>query len=469
MKISCYKTKVVLLKLTKIITLLIFTFSQANAYALFNINVHKTRSSQNNLAYYNYPLLPKAKDKKFYRQAANLGQVYQWDNTPIGNRNPLLLIHGGSGEGKYAFRWDRFINHTNADFNRHYKIYLYRYNSKARIRDLTPRLQQSLRRLYRRYGNKTIAVMCLSMGGNLIQAALTDSIVAALVDVVLSMGSPFHGSPLFSSDWFQYSLNDTPLCPPAKTLNAIGYKIYFKDHPNYLQDLKWDNMDSLIPDVGKFKAKVPLGPKGDLRVVSEANQTLKAINVESLVCKDKFITYAGYISNSYLRAKGIRIIENIITWPYHILMVRIPLLFGNTNSALKYLNSEMANVKVNNQASYINGIKQSYALNDGITPVSSAIYISNDGLKNCPLINEKALLKLNPYIDVRIARVFKNVGHVSFLEGNPIHGNKFVLDCLHKNQGHHTLFKWMQIDLMTNIKYYFSNAEIESEAEVINL
>ncbi len=459
--------------LIKVLVLCVLVLGySSSAWAIFSVSTHKNQAKANVEPYYIYPLLPKAKDKKFYKSKANLGQVYQWDNTPIGLRTPLLLIHGGSGEVKYAFRWDRFIKHTDRTFNQHYKIYLYRYDSKARIRDLSPRLEQSIRRLYRREGNRTIAVMCLSMGGNLIQASLTDPIVASLVDVVLAMGSPFHGSPLFSPDWFQYSLNATPLCPPARSFNAIGYKLYFKEHLNYQQDLKWDNMDSLIPDIGKFKALVPLGPKGDLRVTTEANQSLKAINVDNLNVKDKFITYAGYIPNSYLKPAPIRKIEDIITWPYHIIMVRVPILFGDTNSVLKFLNSEMANVKVNKKASHIKGVRQSYALNDGITPVSSAIYISNDGLRKNIITDEKSLMNVYPYIDVRVARVFKNVGHVSFLEGRPLRGNYFILDTLHKNDGRHSLFKWMQLDLLHNAKYYFTDANtdyIYLDDENINL
>ena len=438
----------------KIIRALILIILVANlniSCADCKISALKSKISQSDEPYYIYPLLPSAKDKEFYKSKPSLGQVYQWDNSPIGDRQPLLLIHGGAGEGKFAFNWEKFIRSTDKKFNSIFKIYLYRYDTKARIRDLTPRLEQSIRRLYRREGYRTISILCLSMGGNVIQASMTDPVVASLVNCILAMGSPFHGSPLFSQDWFKYSLNASPV----RGFNNIGYKLYFMGHPNYQQDLKWDNMDSLIPDIGKFKAKMPLGPKGDLRVVTETNQTLKAINVDDLNVKDKFITYAGYIYNPYLVPKPFRKLAFIISLPYYILTVRLPLMIGNSNAALRYLNREMSNIKVNRQSANIKDVRQSYALNDGITPVNSAIYISNDGLKNYPLTSQKSLKHVYPYIDVRLSRVFKNVGHTSFLSGRPIRGNYFVFDQLHKNEGHHSIFKWIQLDLSNNAKNYF--------------
>src|SRR5438094_5191553 len=96
-----------------------------------------------------------------------------------------------------------------------------------------------------------------------------------------------------------YSLDSSRLIPFARTLHWLDYRLYFSRHMNYLTDLKWDNLDGLIPTVGAFHGRTRLAPKGRLSPATDANPKLAEINRSGIVNKNKLIAYAGYLSNPY--------------------------------------------------------------------------------------------------------------------------------------------------------------------------
>jgi len=63
------------------------------------------------------------------------------------------------------------------------------------------------------------------------------------------MATPFHGSPLFSPDWLQYSLYRGHYLATVRLLDSLDYNVYFHSHKNYQEDLKWDNSDGMLPTV----------------------------------------------------------------------------------------------------------------------------------------------------------------------------------------------------------------------------
>ncbi|HEY9868180.1 MAG TPA: hypothetical protein V6D08_03150, partial [Candidatus Obscuribacterales bacterium] len=90
-----------------------------------------------------------------------------------------------------------------------------------------------------------------------------------------------------------------------------------------------------------------------------------------------------------------------------------------------------------------------YALNDGITPVSSALYLSPEACKTHMLLHESDIRSLKPAIDVRKARVFRNINHITFVTGKPPHrGSPLVRDELNPEQPEQQIFDWMLADLL---------------------
>ncbi len=398
-----------------------------------------------------YPLPISGKELKENFQGS---KIYQYDNSPIGLRQPILFVHGGGGEHQELFRWDKLIPYLtqNQNFQKKYKVYLIRYDSKLLLSQIMPEIKEVIIKLYDNTGKKPLRLVALSMGGNVAQRLLANTQVDHMIAQVFAMGSPFHGSPLFCSDWFSYSLYKRHHLAAVKVLDNVEYKEYFKFHKNYQTDLGWDDDDNAMPITSSFHSNLPLGPKGVLNR-KEANNGLSAIVNEDALDKQKIITYAGYLINPYIintPNKGILHKIRIGLYQFKTFLIAQT---ANELAALKLLNMEIAQMVANNP----NDQQQSkskvnkgyeYGLNDGITPVSSAIFLPPHALKSYPLVNESELIHVSKVTDVKVARVFRNINHVTFVDGPPKHGTKYLVDELHPNEPKQTIFNWILNELL---------------------
>jgi hypothetical protein len=394
-----------------------------------------------------FPIVPEDKDLKSKPQ---FSQVYQLDNSPIGDRKPLLLVHGGNGEHQKMFRWDKLVEHFQQDpaFMKQFKIYLLRYNSGALLEKTVPETQEAILNLYDAIGKKPLDVLALSMGGNVIQWSLTDPNVDNAVQMVLAMATPFHGSPLFSADWFQYSLYKARFLPGIRLLDSLDYRVYFHMHKNYQKDLKWDNADKAMPQVGAFHSKVPLGPRGNLTHKRDSNHKLAVINSLDKVNKQKFVTYGAYMLNSLVNAEDAHRPISGLRAPIKLLTTQLPAQLGHEQAALKVLNREISAVRVDTDATGDDPHAHFFALNDGITPISSALYLPANALQNHPIIHEQDLPTTAKYVDVKKARVFRGFDHVFFVDGKAPHKTPDeVRDELHPEQGNKHIFDWITDEL----------------------
>lgn len=376
-------------------------------------------------------------------------QLFQLDDSAIGERAPLLFVHGGGGEHKEMFRWDKVVGAFRKDpeFNKRYKVYFLRYDSEAPLPSSVNDAVEALIDFGDKNPTKKLTVVALSMGGNVMQGALADRRIDALVTRLIALGTPFHGSPLFSADWYQYSLHKNKFQPVSRLFDSLDYRAYFSRHKNYQKDLKWDNVDNAMPDVGKFHSLTPLGPKGNLTVGRDDNPLLATFNKEIKIDKNKITAYAGYLLNSDVLAMSRKQkMRSYLLAPYHFFTVRVPAQLGREQPALKVLNAKVSRV-VSDEEGY--GKAHLYALNDGITPISSAVFLSAKATREYPILKETDLSILNEITDIRKARVFRNIDHITFIEGSPPHrGSSFVRDEIHPNDGAHSIFDWMLNDLL---------------------
>jgi hypothetical protein len=380
--------------------------------------------------------------------------IYEYDKKPLGDRVPFLLVHGLHGEFYPYFRWDKVAKHFNADpeFANRFKVYFMRYDSRAELAKTVPAARDSLDDLYQASHERPICVMALSMGGNLTYEAMLNEKTDKQVALLMTLGTPFRGSPLFSSDWLQYGIYKNPETPWMRIDHALAYRIYFDHNPNLLSDLTWDDSDHAIPNIGPFSSKWPLGPHGDLTVADTINRRLLGLN-SHVVDRKKIITYGGYLINPYLMPGAARFIETKIMAPYTLFTVLLPAHLAREHPVLKMLNRTIATVIATPEAVSRAETPFVYALNDGITPLSSALFLPANVLASQAISKESDVPKLKNAIDVRIARVFRNIDHLSFIDGyNPRIIPTALRDELSPESGHRRLFSWMLNDIKTSFE-----------------
>jgi hypothetical protein len=397
-----------------------------------------------------YPLLP---TRTRIKKRATEVETFQLDSTPLGERSPFLMVHGLRGEFAPGFRWYKLAEHLkkSEDFNSRYKIYFVRYSSLDRIEFNLANYKAAFNHLYKVGHERPITVMALSMGGNLAYEAMTDKDIDSKTKLLFTMGTPFHGSPLFAKDWLNYSIYKRFSWPWTRVERYLTYGFYFNDNKQLRQDLSWDNVDLAVPDPGPFKSKLPLGPKGTLTASGTINDRLIKVN-NIPIDKSKLITYSGYMNNPYLIPRDERLMESAFLYPYFVLFTSFPAHFGQEHAALGLINHDMCLVPATKEVSQKANGQYPYVLNDGIAPVTSAIFLPPAAAKENYLVRESDIIKLKDKLDVAQARVFKNIDHLSFIGSEPktkVEGLRApVKDELNPSEPARDMFDWILADVL---------------------
>jgi len=412
-----------------------------------------------------WPLVPR---KTVLHDKPQQVQIYQLNTEMLGERTPLLLVHGLRGEYRRQFRWDKLVKKLKEDerFRTSYKIYLARYDSTASLRNTIPNFQKAVLKLSKATG-KPITVMALSLGGNLVYESMQDAEVDGAIKYLFTMATPFHGSPLFSPNWFQKKKKKNLSYPLTRIDHSLSYRLYFKRNPHLLQDLKWDNADGFVPSPGPFRSKLLFGPSGDLTVQSDSNLFLSDLIANSKVDKRKIIAYSGYLLNPYLLPSLRRQFETTMLAPYTFVTIMVPAHLAREHPVLKMLNREISRVIPGQSAPRVPNWPHMYGLNDGITPVNSAIFLPAEACRQLPLAREDDLSKVKAATDIRLARVFRNIDHLTFLDNyRPRRGVRLLRDQLNVESGQRPMFDWILDDLMS---LESSNSELARDTRTDDL
>ena len=398
----------------------------------------------------NYTLPPAQKDLKIPPSGV---EIYQYDETPIGNRTPFLMVHGLRGEFREYFRWETVVHSLmeKPEFREKYKVYFARWNTYVLLASVKEQFKEKIRELYQSVGKKQLTIMALSMGGNLVQDAMSDMDINADVEKVITLGTMFHGSPLFDFDWLRYSIIKNHSVPWVRGDLALSYKLYFRLHPNLLEDFRWDNSDHSIPNIGHFSTWFPFHVTGDVDLKALANKRIEKLD-ELRIDKKKFICYGGYLLTPYATPHKPSHLERAIKWPWWFATCTVPYHLGFEHPVLRALNYEMGRmvVAVPGSKKVLRGSSR-YALNDGITPLVSALYLPSEAIANNPIDREPSISKIRKHIDVGRARVFRQIDHITFVDNyRPHRLPKEMRDEMHPHLGARGIFDWMYMDLMEN-------------------
>lgn len=367
-------------------------------------------------------------------------EIYQSDLSAPGGRQPVLLVHGLKDEYAPGFhmRHIREFLTNNPAFQKRYKLFLARYDTAAPEKKAESDFKVAIKRFSAAEG-RPLVIIAVSLSGTAIRNAMSDSSVDHCVNRMITLGTPFHGTPFFSHDWMVYSFWKNHLWP-TRFSRYLAYKEYFKLHPNLLADHYWDNYDGQVPEIGSFKYRLPFLVEGTLLPPSLPPDG-------SSVVQDgrKITAYGGYLQTRYTkRPTGWERVP-FFHAPVFFVHRTIPAFFGREHSMLRLINHEMADSVSKNSIRDIN-----YAFSDGIGPVTSLLSVSESvPAAEYNLNNQADVEALKSRINVGKARLFANIDHVTFLDGRGPFGHRINLtDKFSPSETPRPIFAWLLSDLL---------------------
>jgi hypothetical protein len=346
-------------------------------------------------------------------------------------------MHGLIGEFHALFRWQQLAQFLSRDeaFQHRYKIYLARYNTQASAKDMTESFSRALRD-WKPSGGLTI--VAISLSGTIVRNAMRDPAVDQSISRVLTLGSFFRGSPLFCSDWMLQTIANRHLSPLCRFDRWLAYKLYFSRHKNLLIDYRWDNSDGQMPEIRTSRSQADLETK-----LNSPRQTQLMAPAQQPV-DHKFVVYAGYLHNQYIPTPHGSVYAFLYS-PFTFFWTTLPAQLGREQAALRFINHLIAEAvpAAANKSDII------YPLNDGISPISSSLLLSNDFVAHVDLGDEDSIRKIGKNSSAKKARLFDNTDHLTFIQGPRSSGSSAdVTDVLSPTEKPRPIFAWILKDLM---------------------
>lgn len=315
----------------------------------------------------------------------------------LNQKRPLILIHGTISDAHDYCDWEFLIQeiYKNELTYNQFDIYIYRYKSSTSEWNAIQRnLQFGLKQLLADYKPNThIDFIVSSLGGNLFCDAMSsDEYLSDKVNKVISLGSPFWGTPLLTKELITADKIE------SRSLNKLFYNSSNLLYKSMSKRLEWQL--SLKPE--------------DFKKDNFAEKSCNHL-------KNKFVNYGVYISSPMTNKVNPKK-EEIENW------LSANLIITNYQKAWNVLMHYKMSYEIENSLPQ----KNIYLLkfNDGLVPVFSSLWLSPQINKfiNQKTLNQKTLSKIkanNPK-----ARLFAGLDHTDLTHTNTINARKQNTDLL---------------------------------------
>lgn len=347
-------------------------------------------------------------------------------------RTPLILIHGIAPNRKSLYSWRLFLESArqNSDFQARYQVWLFVYDPTQSVSFNSGVLRRTLQALSdREKPDAPFRLAALSLGGLIVRQAMAeDAVFAARVDRVITLGSPFHGTPLASPPWFRERLRQESPASAMRWLNRPLYWLTGLKFPHFSRDFGWDDYNAAVPD--------------------ELKPALHRPQYSVLPPEDaaKFITYAGFFHASPAQLDEIGAYIQSLQ-PEKPAGKDSRVHWGGGHHRMKAMHKRLSDLP-------LKGCQESPSLlmhlNDGLSPVASQLWL---GRRTTPADSpcqgpDRQWLALRELNDQRQGRLFYGLDHRDWLEGRTrFRGNTILSDWLHTTESPRPLFDWLMHDL----------------------
>ncbi len=355
-----------------------------------------------------------------------------YNATPLNHRMPLVLIHGIAPEKGDYYNWATYLEaiQGNQAFNQRYKIYFFHFDPKKNVDETADVLIQSLIHLKQKKRVRKIRVIALSQGGLIFRRAYNHPKIQQLTEQAITLGTPFHGTPLANKSWMKERMKRGSIFSPMRHTLGITYHFVHKKSPHFESDYCWDNLDhGLAPEVNRG---LPL--------------KCHATDLATQYKNAPFITYASFFDvNRKKRAYILKQLDLDIQLPkersaFFLSRARV---FNLTQNKIEKMPLSNA----------LNPLKPKFTplmvYNDGVMPVSSALWL---GRFYNPHVSTHSQIQLWDALKnlqgTGTARLFPGIDHQNWMLDTTRTHSKKVLDLLNPNVPEKSVFDWLLYDLM---------------------
>ena len=367
---------------------------------------------------------------------------------------PLVLVHGIGAEDDRHFHWEEFLEFAESrpELRDKYKIYLFRYDSNRSVPEVSLALRDTLKAFIRvENAERPVRILAYSEGGLLTRNALQDPWLNEHTEQVITIATPFHGSPLANPGWMERQAKKDPVLSPVRASMGVAYWMTRKRYPSFEADFGWDNFDQSLS-------------------AQEAAGRSQRIGY-SLASKTNFITYGSYFG---VEGSAEQVLPQALGLADPLPKERVKLAHLFTKSVMFTLvRDNMAKLPLAPIAQAVKKIKPGRApesnellqgavamsalaearpmtaYNDGISPISSTLWLGRFTPSFEQVANpaEKVWAALASLKGTRVARLFKGIDHRDWMEGRNRTDSKVVTDLLNPDQAPKTVFEWLLYDL----------------------
>jgi hypothetical protein len=300
------------------------------------------------------------------------------DDEPLGNRTPLILVHGNNSETKDQYRWGDFIERAgqDSDFAGSYKMYLFRWDSSLSNKLNGLALGCSIDNEEDLH-NREVVILARSRGGIVSRYYMNDYVTlnggfsgqpgGEHVKYLVTLATPHRGSPGADPVWSIFSFDYNYFDVLSESL-SLAYMNKIHD-ANYIY-LQWDDVDNELTDEMVCWNVAYLNNNQYCGYLL-ANQTdLLALNQQESYL-GKIIAYGGNEFDGKLSKSGH---EEFISRIQE--EKKIEMFYDHW--ALSYFSGLMADMPVIPNGYPVNPIDDNYRrfqANDGMVPLDSALLL----------------------------------------------------------------------------------------------
>jgi hypothetical protein len=432
-----------------------------------------------------------------------------YDDSPLQNRTPLILVHGIGAKDADLFNWDNFLSFAfrNPEFSSKYKLYLYHYDSSKSVPAISRDLQHELKGFIGALGGRNVKILAYSEGGLLTRNAMQDPYIDEHTLEVLAIATPFHGSPLANPDWLQKQTATESPFNLVRMTRKLVYGITGKLYPTFKEDFHWDNFDGAIPKEQYEKHNGPttrkayalaqkqhfitysayFGTEVDSSVIVKELElktappkekpqlsnlfkrnflfSLIRHNIGRLPLADR-VTHAGHPAPVAMVVKADSPVEQPIVGaisgfaapadtPPEPTVSTTDLPDSENNRSVGMTSGDAGSLLLKTRRQTVSAAQLSpvsmMMFNDGISPISSQLWLGRytQSSVGVSLPVEKLWAALRSLKGNPNTRLFPGIDHRNWMDGETRTGSDKVQDLLNPNEPPRTVFEWIVYDLMS--------------------